>query len=240
MGRLALVAGHSFLGAEAALPFAGEARRVEARSEHGTVAALDAGDLVLLQRHGLEAQRPAHLIDHRANLAGLLELDCDRALAVASVGSLRVELGVGSLVCPEDFIAPQLGLSIFDDLRGHSVPGFDREWRRRVLAAWPGGGAPREGGVYWQSIGPRFETPAEVRMIAAHADVVGMTVASECVVAGELGIAYAAVCAVDNLANGLGEAPLGDAELAAAREANRASLASALEAVAPTLAGEAA
>ena len=240
MGRLALVAGHSFLGAEAALPFAGEARAVEVSTRNGTVRALDGGNLVLLQRHGFDAHRPAHLIDHQANLMALRELGCDRVLAVASVGSLRVELGVGAIVCPDDFIAPQLGISVFDDLRGHLVPGFDREWRRRVLAAWPGGGAPREGGVYWQSIGPRFETPAEVRMIAAHADVVGMTVASECVVAGELGIAYAALCAVDNLANGLGDAPLGHAELAAAREANRASLASALEAVAATLAGEAA
>ena len=31
-----------------------------------------------------------------------------------------------------------------------------------------------------------------------------MTIASECIVAGELGLAYAAVCVVDNLANGIG------------------------------------
>ena len=37
-----------------------------------------------------------------------------------------------------------------------------------------------------------------------HADVIGMTVASECVVAGELGLRYAALCVVDNLANGVG------------------------------------
>ena len=42
-------------------------------------------------------------------------------------------------------------------------------------------------------------------MMAAHADLVGMTIASECVVAGELGLPYAALCMVDNLANGIGE-----------------------------------
>ena len=75
-----------------------------------------------------------------------------------------------------------------------------------MLDAWAGGrrGALRDGGVYWQTIGPRFETPAEIRLIAAHADLVGMTIASECIVAGELGLAYAAVCVVDNLANGIG------------------------------------
>ena len=61
----------------------------------------------------------------------------------------------------------------------------------------------RDGGVYWQAPGPRLETRAEIGLIAAHADVIGMTVASECIVAGELGLAYAAICMVDNLANGV-------------------------------------
>ena len=68
------------------------------------------------------------------------------------------------------------------------MPGFDEPWRRRVLAALAGERV-RDGGVYWQANGPRLETPAEVRIIAQHADVVGMTVAGECVVAGELGLA---------------------------------------------------
>ena len=41
-----------------------------------------------------------------------------------------------------------------------------------------------DGGVYWQVIGPRLETVAEIRLFAQHADVVGMTMASECVVGG--------------------------------------------------------
>ena len=94
-----------------------------------------------------------------------------------------------------------------------------RSWRersdRRLGRGRPGSRV--DGGVYWQAIGPRFETPAEIRLIAAHADVVGMTVASECVVAGELGLDYAALCVVDNLANGLGEAALS----AEAMEADR-------------------
>ena len=40
-------------------------------------------------------------------------------------------------------------------------------------------------------------------MIAGFADVVGMTVGAECVAANQLGLDYAAVCIVDNLANGL-------------------------------------
>jgi purine nucleoside phosphorylase len=66
--------------------------------------------------------------------------------------------------------------------------------------------------------------------------VVGMTVASECIVAGEIGLAYAALCVVDNLANGVAPEPLSVAEFTAGRDANRARLRGALEAVVPTLA----
>ncbi|HXV04708.1 MAG TPA: hypothetical protein VFP23_02250, partial [Solirubrobacterales bacterium] len=80
------------------------------------------------------------------------------------------------------------------------------------------------------------ETPAEIRLIAAHADLVGMTLASECVVAGELGLPYAAVCMVDNLANGIGARPLSAVELERDRAANAARLRAAFAALLPELA----
>jgi 5'-methylthioadenosine phosphorylase len=203
-------------------------------------AAAAACGAAVLQRHaapGGEYRLP-HLIDHAANLRSLLAAGCDRALAVCSVGSLKPELGVGQVACPDDFIALQTTVTSCDDQRGHAMPGFDREWRDRVLAAWAAGGAGplRDGGVYWQTDGPRFETPAEIRLIAAHADLVGMTLASECVVAGELGLPYAAICMVDNLANGIAAQPLSTAELERDREANTARLRDALTAVLPELA----
>ena len=127
-------------------------------------------------------------------------------------------------------------MSIFGDGRAHTAPGFDPHWRAEVIEAWTASGqAPRDGGVYWQTNGPRFETPAEVRLIAAHADVVGMTVASECIVAGELGLQYAALCMVDNLANGLSEGKLSVAAMEADRSANAAALRDGLAAVLPRL-----
>src|SRR5919108_4382023 len=120
MGRIALVAGYTFVGAEAELE------------------GLESDDVVVLQRHGTDRYTPPHLIDHRANLAALAAAGCDRVLAVSSVGSLREEIGVGTIVCPGDFIALHLGYSIHDDARGHSVPGFDPPWRARVLESWAG------------------------------------------------------------------------------------------------------
>jgi 5'-methylthioadenosine phosphorylase len=226
MGRLGVV-----LGSSVTSP--GGEKIVEAARGH---------DAVVLCRHGEGGvYRPPHLIDHAANLRSLVEAGCDRVLAICSVGSLRPELGVGSFVCPDDFIALQLLVTTFDDVRGHIAPGFDRSWRAEVVSAWESGattaGELRDGGVYWQANGPRFETPAEVRLIAAHADVVGMTLASECVVAGELGLAYAAICVVDNLANGIAARPLTVEEVEWEREANAGRLGTALDGLLPRLPG---
>ena len=63
----------------------------------------------------------------------------------------------------------------------------------------------RLGGVYIQTRGPRIETVAEVKALPQFADIVGMTVASEATLACELGMEFAALCTVDNYANGLGD-----------------------------------
>ena len=49
-----------------------------------------------------------------------------------------------------------------------------------------------------------------------------MTIASECILARELGLQYAALCMVDNLANGLGDGELSVAEMEADRVVNAA------------------
>lgn len=230
MGKLALIGGHSILGTDPGEGF----RRVRVDTGHGPVELFEdpARELLLMQRHGLDAYRTAARIDHGRNLGAIAELGCDRILALASVGSLRAEIGVGSFVCPDDFIALHLGLSLDDGHDGERVPGFDPGWRDAVREAWARRAEPDliDGGVYWQAIGPRFETPAEIRLMAAHADLVGMTIASECVIAGELGIPYAAVCAVDNLANGVAERPLTVAEFEAGKMANRKRLVGAVDA----------
>ncbi|HEX2392973.1 MAG TPA: MTAP family purine nucleoside phosphorylase [Solirubrobacterales bacterium] len=222
MGRLAVVLGSNALGP-------GGEEIAAAAAEHGAA---------IVQRHGSDGGPYVlpHLIDHAANLRPLVEQGCDRVLAIGSVGSLHPWLGVGTLICPDDFIAPHLDASVYPDSRAHSTPGFDPRWRSEVIEAWGAGGeAPRDGGVYWQTIGPRFETPAEIRLMAAHAEVVGMTIAGECVIAGELGLAYAALCVVDNLANGLGPGEVTVAELEADRAANAARLRDGLAAVLPQL-----
>jgi 5'-methylthioadenosine phosphorylase len=195
-------------------------------------------DALYLQRHGVGDYVLPHRIDHVANMRSLVESGCERVLAIGSVGGLRSELGPGTLVCPDDFVALGAGPTAFEDERAHSVPAFDPAWRRRVIDGWRErvGSPIVDGGVYWQTIGPRLETPAEIRLIAAHAHVVGMTIASECVAASDVGLAYAAVCVVDNLANGVEESTLTVEELEAGRSRNREALAQALHKLVPALA----
>jgi 5'-methylthioadenosine phosphorylase len=200
-------------------------------------AGIDGGaGAVVIDRHGDPYSLP-HQVDHAVNLGRLADAGCDRVLGVASVGGLRADLVPGTYLCPDDFIALDLPpLTTLADPRAHRVARFDGEWRARVLAAFSAETEVRDGGVYWQVVGPRLETAAEVRFVAAHADVVGMTVAAECVVAGELGLAYAAVCVVDNLANGIAATELTLEEVTAGQQAHREDLARVLGRAIPALA----
>jgi 5'-methylthioadenosine phosphorylase len=233
--RLCLIHGNSL--PEGADPV--EGKRVELDVGGALpVEATDGGDIVGIPRHGFDRSIPAHLVDHRANIRAACELGCDRVLALGSAGSLDKDLKVGTFICPEDFYAPETAPSFYRDPRGHSVPGFDSEWRRIVLSAWKSLTKTEleDGGVYAQTIGPRFETPAEVRALGNYADMVGMTIAAEAVLAGEGALAYAAVCTVDNLANGLLDKPLTVDEYRRNRDKNARELGEDLSYVLPALA----
>jgi 5'-methylthioadenosine phosphorylase len=202
---------------------------------------LPEGDWVPIRRHEVgEGYRLPHMIDHASNLGRLAAAGCDRILALSSVGGLRPELGPGTLLVPDDFIALDAEpLTALEGADAHRVPRFDAAMRAEVLEALAEAGIDAVGqGTYWQARGPRLETPAEIRFVAPHADVIGMTVASECVLAGELGLRYAALCVVDNLANGVAGEDLTIAEIERNREANRDAVQAAIAAILPALTGD--
>ena len=67
----------------------------------------------------------------------------------------------------------------------------------------------RERGVYAGFNGPRFETPAEIRLAAlAGATVVGMTGCPEVSLAKEAGLRYASIALVVNPAAGVSDQPI--------------------------------
>ena len=64
---------------------------------------------------------------------------------------------------------------------------------------------PVKEGTYFQTVGPRFETKAEIRMYKEFFDFVGMTGSQEATLSQEQGMGLCMVGLVDNMCHGLGE-----------------------------------
>ncbi len=81
---------------------------------------------------------------------------------------------------------------------------FDNDLRNRLLQACVALNIPHAAhGTYVCTEGPRLETAAEIAMYGwGGAAVVGMTLAPEVWLAAELGIPYASLCIVTNMATG--------------------------------------
>ena len=208
--RLGILGGGAFLEAG---PIANAVLQ-EVATPRGAVPVHVGTDFVFLRRHGEDTYRPPHRIPHHAHVLALEFLGVRRVAAFASTGSLRTEVRPGDLVVPDDYLSWHDPPTFAEDEYLHVVPALDECVRdlliRSAERALAGAAHPtlHRSGVYAETRGPRFETRAEVRMLAAHATVVGMTAASEATLCQERGIGYAMICTVDNWANGVGGEPL--------------------------------
>ena len=189
------------------------------------------GAFALLLRH--QHNLPPHRINYRACLSALAILGVDEIVAIGSTGSLKPEIAPGSIVIPTDYLSVTDIPSIHECSIGHVCPELDAELVRTLGDLIP---EARTGGVYAQTPGPRLETVAEVRALAKVADLVGMTVASEATLALELGMRFAAVCTVDNYANGLGDKTLTYEHILAISQANARRTEKILEKIVETFA----
>lgn len=174
-------------------------------SAWGTVSVRSGGGHCLVNRHGFGRPVPPHSINHRANLQAMKDLGVEAIISLQSVGSLKPDLPPGTLISCDDYVsfAP---ITFSDDEATAFAPQVSNNLIPRIVQV---SDEPiRTGKVYIQTRGPRFETRAEVRMLQAWGDVVGMTMAHEADLANELGIPYNSLCMIDNYAHGLGEGTL--------------------------------
>lgn len=167
--------------------------------------------IVFLPRHGASHSIPPHRINYRANLWALKEAGVRAVIAVAATGGIHADCAPGALVIPDQLIDYTWGrASTFFDGDGADVTHvdfsapYDSALRADLIAAGARLGQPVvPGGVYGCTQGPRLETAAEIdRMARDGCTLVGMTGMPEAVLARELGLPYACLAVVANLAAG--------------------------------------
>lgn len=166
---------------------------------------------MFLPRHGFGHTIAPHMVNYRANLWALHHHGATGVISVASVGSIRADLGPGDIVLPHQIIDYTWGRKS-TYFEGPGVPvkhvdftnPYDEALRDRIrLAAAEIGVETKIGAVYAATQGPRLESAAEInRLERDGADVVGMTGMPEAVLARELDLPYAAINVVANHAAG--------------------------------------
>lgn len=168
--------------------------------------------VAFLPRHGLDHTVPPHKVNYRGSICALHRLGVERIVATNAVGAVNLGFRPGDLVVPHDLIdfSKQRSSTFYDDAPVTHVD-FSQPYCPEVRAllitkAKETSLTVRDQAIYVCTEGPRFETPAEIRMFRAlGCDVVGMTGVPEAVLARELGMCYAALCFVSNMAAGIGQ-----------------------------------
>jgi 5'-methylthioadenosine phosphorylase len=159
--------------------------------------------VAFIPRHGREHIIPPHNINYRSNIWALRELGVRSILAPAAVGSLQEEYAPGELVFVDQFI---------DRTRGRKDTFYEGGQVCHISTADPvcptlhdllleGARSldleAHQTGTYVCIQGPRFSTRAESNVFRSWgAEVIGMTMYPECVLAREAEICYATIAMV--------------------------------------------
>ncbi|MDY6821767.1 MAG: S-methyl-5'-thioadenosine phosphorylase [Deferribacterota bacterium] len=163
-----------------------------------------------LARHGDKHTIAPHRINYRANINGFKKLSVDKIISICAVGGISDLCKPGTIVIPDDILdftsnrestffdfgnifhidfteplCPQLRDTISKILVDHKI-----KFNQRA--------------TYVCTNGPRLESPSEIKMFKLlGADIVGMTLMPEAVLAREAELCYANVSIVTNYAAGL-------------------------------------
>ena len=87
--------------------------------------------------------------------------------------------------------------------------GYDEEVRGWIEETAREEDIPLQKGVYLQTTGPNFESPAEIRMYGLlGADAVGMSTACEAIAARHAGVRVCGISCISNMASGISEEEL--------------------------------
>ena len=91
---------------------------------------------------------------------------------------------------------------------------YDPKLQDQIRAAAAALDIPMQEGVYLQFTGPKYETPAEIRMgRMLGADAVGMSTACEAIAAKHIGMGVCGISCISNMAAGISDRPLSHSEV---------------------------
>jgi purine-nucleoside phosphorylase len=162
---------------------------------------------------------------HEATLAGfpvrVFHALGARTLFVSNAaGGIRRTFRAGDLMLIRDhlnlmFRNPLVGALEEGDIRFPDMTdAYDAALAQQLRDAATSLGITLQEGVYGGLLGPAYETPAEVRMLATlGADAVGMSTVPEVIVARALGMRVAGISCITNLAAGISPTALSHAEV---------------------------
>ncbi|GIH99148.1 S-methyl-5'-thioadenosine phosphorylase [Planobispora takensis] len=186
-----------------------DATEVEVSTPYGppsdvvTVGRIGSRSVAFIPRHGRDHRFPPHRIPYRANLWALRSLGVRQVLAPSAVGSLRPELGPGTLVVPDQIVDRTSGrVQTYYDAGGVVHVAFADPYcptgrQTAVEMSRSAGWDVADGGTLVVIEGPRFSTRAESRWFTANGwTIVGMTGFPESVLARELAMCYTSLSLV--------------------------------------------
>ena len=222
----------------------------EALVSRGTWAGVD---VLHISRHGAGHPRLSNHVTHLANIAALKAEGATAVLAVTVCGAVDPRAELGSLVCFDDlhFVSNRLpdgSLCTFFTEPGASERAhwiyegpFSDGLRSALLAgAAEAGIAVRDGGCYGHVDGPRFNTRAEIRGLAAcGVTAVSQTAGPETVLCGEAELPYALLGYLTDYANGVKDEATPVATLVEMMAASTDAFAAVLQAALPRVAAPA-
>ena len=167
--------------------------------------------VAFVPRHGRDHRFPPHRVPYRANLWALAAVGVRQVLAPCAVGSLRADLGPGSLVVPDQVVDRTAGrdATFYDQIGPVVHVSFADPYcptgRRAVIDSaaaqrWPA----VDGGTLVVVQGPRFSSRAESQHHAVNGwSIVGMTGQPEATLARELALCYTSIAVVTDLDAGI-------------------------------------
>lgn len=178
--------------------------------------------VAFLTRHGAGHTVPPHKINYQANIMALKKLGVQQIIATAAVGSLNRDMRPLDFVLADQFLDfTKVRKTTYFEGEGTGVVHLDvtdpycTQMRGFIEQTARNLNLPiHNGGCYVCTEGPRFETPAEIKMFKMMGgDLVGMTSVPEVLFAREAGICYANISMVTNFAAGISAQPLSHQEV---------------------------